>query len=59
MLALFLISPLQTPYLISHALDSMRVLPHPPTHTYFTTLAFPYTVASSPVSRAYFLIDAT
>jgi hypothetical protein len=40
----FLISPLQTPIPSIHYSSSMRVLPHPPTHSCLTTLAFLYTV---------------
>ena len=47
MLSLFLVSPLQTPYPIPNYPASMRVLPHPPTHSSLTTLGFLYTEASS------------
>jgi hypothetical protein len=36
-------NPLSPPLLNA----SMRVLPHPPTHSSFTDLAFPYTAASN------------
>ena len=39
--------PLGTPYPILPLPASMRVLPHPPTHSRLPALAFPYTVASS------------
>ena len=42
MLSPFPVSPLETPYPAS-----MRVLPHPPTHSHLTGLAFLYTEASS------------
>ena len=35
------------PSLIPVPPASMRVLPHPPTHSHLTVLAFPYTGASS------------
>ena len=37
----------QTPYPIHLTPASMRVLPHAPTHSHLTVLAFPYTGASS------------
>jgi hypothetical protein len=43
----FPVSPLQTPIPISPLSVSMRVLPYPPTHSYLTALAFPYTEESS------------
>ena len=47
MLSPFLVSPLQTPNSIPPYPASMRVLPHPPTHSCLTALAFLYTGASS------------
>ena len=47
MLSLFLASTLQIPCPITPPPASMRVLPHPPTHSLLTDLAFPYTGASS------------
>ena len=47
MLSPFFVSPLQTPYPISPYPASMRVLPHPPIHSYLTALAFLFTGASS------------
>ena len=47
MLSPSLISPLQTTYPIPSYPASMRVLPHPPTHSHLTGLAFLYTEASS------------
>ena len=41
MLSPFLVSPLETPYPNLSATASMRVLPHPPTHSHLPTLAFP------------------
>ena len=43
----FPVSILQTPYPISPLTASMRLLTHLPTHSCLTTLAFPYTGASS------------
>ena len=40
MLSPFFVSPLQTPYPISPYPASMRVLPHPPTHSSLNALAF-------------------
>ena len=37
--------PSATPY--PNLLSSMRLLPHPPTHSHLTALAFPYTGALS------------
>jgi hypothetical protein len=39
-------SPLQKPYCTLPPPASMRVLPHPPTHSSLSVLAFPYTGAS-------------
>ena len=47
MLSPFLVCSLQTPYPVPFSPASMTVFPHPPSHSYFTTLAFPYTGASS------------
>ena len=47
MLSPFPGSLLETPYSIPPPSASMRVLPHPPTHSCLPTLAFPYTGASS------------
>ena len=47
MLFPFLTSPPQCPYPIPPILASKRVHPHPNTHSYLTTLAFPYTGTSS------------
>ena len=47
MLSPFPISPLQISYPMSPYPVSMRVLPHLPTHSHLTTLAFLYTGASS------------
>jgi hypothetical protein len=50
MLFPFPVSPLQTPYPILSTPfppTSMRMLPHPPTHSCLTTLAFPYAWVSS------------
>jgi hypothetical protein len=46
MLSPFPISPLQASYPIPPYPASMRRLPHPPTHSHFTALAFLYTGAS-------------
>jgi hypothetical protein len=43
----FSVSPPQTPYSIPLTPPSMRVLLHPFTHLHLTSLAFPYTGASS------------
>ena len=43
----FPVSSLQTPYTIHPYPVSMRVLPHPPTHSLLIALAFLYTEASS------------
>ena len=47
MLFPFLLSPLETPYPILPNTASVRVLPHPPTHSCLPILAFPYIRASS------------
>ena len=47
MLSSFPVSPLQTPYPTPHPAASMRVFPHPPTHTCLPALVFLYTGASS------------
>ena len=47
MLCPFMASPLQTSYPILCYPASMRVLPHPPTHSCLTALAFLYTGASN------------
>ena len=44
----FHVSPLGGPYAISSHTASMRVLPHPSTHSHLPALAFPYTGASNP-----------
>jgi hypothetical protein len=41
----FQVSPSENPYSISHPSASMRVLPHPLTHSCLPALAFPYTGA--------------
>jgi hypothetical protein len=41
------VSPPQTPYSVPHPPASMRVLPHPTTHSCFLDMAFLYTGASS------------
>ena len=47
MLSPFLFTPLQTPYSIHPPPASMRKLPHPPTGSHPTPMAFPSTVASN------------
>ena len=47
MLSPFLVSPLKTPYPILPPPASMRVFPHPPTHSCLTTLASPFDGATS------------
>ena len=47
MLSFFQVSPPQTTYSNPLLPAAMRVLPHPSTHSCLTTLAFPYTRASS------------
>jgi hypothetical protein len=47
MLSLFLISHLQSPYTIFKTSASMRVFTYPPTHSWYSILAFPYTGTSS------------
>ena len=44
----FLVAPSETPYPFPRPSASMRVLPHPPTHSHLPTLAFPYPGASRP-----------
>ena len=43
----FLVSPPEAPYTIRPPPSSLRVFPHTATHSYFPTLAFPYTGAWS------------
>ena len=43
----FQVSLLETPYSILPLPASMRVLPHPPTHSCLPALAFSYTGASN------------
>jgi hypothetical protein len=43
----FPVPPPEIPYLFSPPLASMRVFPHPPTHSCFSVLVFPYTGALS------------
>ena len=47
MLSPFLVFPLQTPFPILPSPTSMRMFLHLLTHFHLTTLAFPYTEASS------------
>ena len=47
MVSTFLVSLLQTSYPIPPYPASIRVLPHPPTHSHLTALAFLYTGAWS------------
>ena len=47
MLSPFSVSPQETPYPIIPPPASMRVVPHPPTHSYLLAPAFPYTGAWS------------
>jgi len=42
MLSLFSVSPQQTPYPIPLSPCLYEGVPHPPTHSSLTTLAFPY-----------------
>ena len=41
--------PFRTPYPILPPPASMRVLPHPPTHSHLPALAFPYTGVLNPL----------
>ena len=43
MLSPFLVPPPETPYPVPSPPASMRVFPHPPTHSHLPALAFPYT----------------
>ena len=43
----FPVSPPQTPYLLLPNPASIRVLPHLPTHSCLSTIAFPYPGSSS------------
>ena len=47
MLSSFPVSSLETPCPTPHPAASMRVFPHPLTHSQLPTLAFPYNGASS------------
>lgn len=47
MLSTFPVSPPQTPSPLPSPHASMRVLPHPPTHSHLRALAFPYAGSSS------------
>ena len=42
MVSPFLVAPPETPYPILPLPASMKVFPHPPTHSHLPTLAFPY-----------------
>ena len=47
MLSCFPVPPPKPPSLILPPPASMRVLPHPPTHSWLTSIAFLYTGATS------------